>query len=347
MKSIIITENQAGQRLDKFLAKYLAQASKGFIYKMLRKKNIVLNGKKAAGSEKLSQNDEVKLFLADETIEKFSAAATSPNTSSRTIPSAEVLFENKQICLMNKPWNLLSQKAEPNDISMNEVFIEYLLNSGQLPQERAFSPAVCNRLDRNTTGIIMGGKTLYGLQRMSELLKDRSIHKYYLCLCVDPMLEEQMLEGFLVKNPDTNQVTVIPPDRKGELPPGASLIKTSYRTLADNGRYSLLEVQLITGRTHQIRAHLAAIGHPIAGDSKYGNSAINEELRKKYRLKYQLLHSWRLEFPKLDGKLADLSEQTFTAPVPPLFYKILEEEKLLDTNLKRKIICGRMNTNGN
>ncbi len=367
MKQIIIKENEAGQRLDKFLSKYLNQAPKSFLYKMLRKKNIVLNGKKADGSEKLSFKDEVKLFLADETIEKFSRTSLDIMSDDHqpvnkeklsTLPRLEVVFENEHICLINKPWGILSQKADKNDISINEIFLKYLLDSKELTQEdmRTFKPSVCNRLDRNTTGLIIGGKSLYGLQTMSELLKNRSMDKYYLCIVAGKMSGERQIEGYLAKDEATNQVKIFDSlplnnthGNSGVFSEAAnchtaakrdevSYIKTAYKALSTNGQYSLLEVLLVTGRTHQIRAHLASIGCPIVGDSKYGSTRVNRKLRDKYKLKTQLLHSWRLEMPEnkelLKGDLSRLAGKVFVAPIPEQFRMIMEGEQLSYGNME-------------
>lgn len=330
MRQIRIQTNEAGQRFDKYLAKYLNKAPKSFLYKMLRKKNIVLNGKKSDGSEKLVAGDEVKLFLAEETIEKFIEQTNNPSKRviSSQVPSTELLLETAHVCFMNKPWGVLSQKAKDTDISMNEIFLNYLLDSGQLSEDelRTFRPAVCNRLDRNTTGIIIGGKTLYGLQRMSALLKERRVKKFYQCIVAGQMQGERHIEGWLRKDEAANQVAVT--DRECA---GGSYIQTNYRVLSSNGVCSLLEVQLITGKSHQIRAHLASIGHPVIGDTKYGSRKVNEEMRRKYRLKHQLLHSCRLEFPKLEGEyeaLEELSGQVITAPLPAAFREIVKGEGL-------------------
>lgn len=364
MQQIIIKENEAGQRLDKFLAKYLNQAPKSFIYKMLRKKNIVLNGKKADGSEKLTLEDEVKLFLSDDTIEKFSKTAfissekagmeaddVKPNLSKQILQKPEIIFENKHICLMNKPWAILSQKADKDDISMNEVFIQYMLDSKQITEEemRTFKPSICNRLDRNTTGLMIGGKTLYGLQKMSQLLKERSVHKYYLCIVNGSVKGERQIEGYLVKDSISNQVKIykeIPSNINNRKTNGGlkkadfSYIKTAYRTLVSNGQYSLLEILLVTGKTHQIRAHLATIGHPIIGDSKYGNIQNNRKMRDKYKLKNQLLHSYRLVVPNevgiLGEELKDIAGNEFLAPLPKLFVKIMEGEHLINGDMEFK-----------
>lgn len=347
MRQIMIKENEAGQRLDKFLGKYLNQATKSFIYKMLRKKNIVLNGKKADGSEKLNIGDEVKLFLAEETIDKFSQSSQEEQhkkgngfniVADSAYKRPDILFENKHVCFMNKPEGILSQKADKDDVSMNEMFLQYLLESGQITGEelKTFKPSVCNRLDRNTTGLIIGGKTLYGLQKMSELLKDRSMHKYYLCIVEGNMKGKQRIDGYLVKNKTTNQVTIYQDDpaKKGIKKEDYSYIQTAYRALSSNGRYTLLEVLLITGRTHQIRAHLASIGHSIVGDGKYGRTQTNREFRNKYKLKNQLLHSWRLEIPTLEENQLEISEKTFVAPLPKQFRMIMEGEGLSYGNME-------------
>ena len=321
MKELCIRANEAGQRLDKFLGKYMDQAPKGFLYKMLRKKNITLNGKKASGSEMLSEGDVVKLFLAEETIGKFSRIQKAPVQSSEGRKSAklDIIYEDKHTLFINKPVGMLSQKAKPEDVSLVEHLTAYLLSSGQIKEEelRTFRPSVCNRLDRNTSGIVAAGKTLAALQELTEMFRERTLKKYYLCLVKGTVTEKKRISGYLVKNEKTNTVSI-----QSEKSGGASLIETEYRPLAFGGGFTLLEVHLITGKTHQIRAHLASQGHPIAGDTKYGDRAVNERLKKEYGLKSQLLHSARLCMPECAGALAPLSGKVITAPVPVLFDKI-------------------------
>lgn len=325
MQQIIIRENEAGQRLDKLLAKYLSEAPKSFLYKMLRKKNITLNGKKAAGNEKLKTGDEVKLFLADETIEKFSGGAGRPSVK---IPSVklDILYEDDNILLINKPVGMLSQKAADTDVSVVEHLIAYLLESGQLTeaQMRTFKPSVCNRLDRNTSGMIAAGKSLKGLQELSRLFKDRTLEKYYLCLTKGKVEESLRIRGYLTKDEKTNQVKITKTEE-----PGSTLIETEYRPLESGKDVTLLEVHLITGKTHQIRAHLASVGHPILGDYKYGDRTVNESYKSMYGLTHQLLHAYRLVFPHLEGSLGNLSGKEFTAPLPKEFQKIAEDRGVL------------------
>lgn len=208
MRIVTVSKNEAGQRLDKLLAKYMNLAGKGFLYKMMRKKNITLNGKKCDGTEKLAEGDEIKLFLADETIEKFSEVKVQKVKKTKL----DIVYEDENIILINKPSGMLSQKAKETDESLVEYLIDYLLDSGSLTKTQlaSFRPSVCNRLDRNTSGIVIAGKSLPGLQIMSEAIKERSIGKYYLCVVKGEVKESMEIRGFLLKDEKTNQVTIYP-----------------------------------------------------------------------------------------------------------------------------------------
>ena len=326
MREIVIEKNEAGQRLDKFLAKYMNEASKSFFYKMMRKKNITLNGKKCEGNEKLAEGDVVKLFLAEDTIEKFSSVQVQEVKK----VDLDILYEDDEIILVNKPAGMLSQKAKETDESLVEYLIDYLLESGKLTENglRAFRPSVCNRLDRNTSGIVAAGKSLAGLQMLSGVFKDRSIHKYYQCLVSGEIRDVKTVDGWLLKDEKKNQVRILTEaeakrfgGKDGDEEP--KRIRTKYEPIATDGRFTLLKVTLLTGRSHQIRAHLASLGHPIVGDSKYGGvSKVNPSGRT---VKYQLLHSYRLEFPKLAEPFAYLSGKVFEAPMPGYFGSVLKE----------------------
>ena len=326
MREIVIEKNEAGQRLDKFLAKYMNEASKSFFYKMMRKKNITLNGKKCEGNEKLAEGDVVKLFLAEDTIEKFSSVQVQEVKK----VDLDILYEDDEIILVNKPAGMLSQKAKETDESLVEYLIDYLLGSGKLTESglRAFRPSVCNRLDRNTSGIVAAGKSLSGLQMLSGVFKDRSIHKYYQCLVSGEIRDVKTVDGWLLKDEKKNQVRILTDveakrfeGKGGDEEP--KRIRTKYEPIATDGRFTLLRVTLLTGRSHQIRAHLASLGHPIVGDFKYGGvSKVNPSGRT---VKYQLLHSYRLEFPKLAEPFAYLSMKVFEAPLPGYFGSVLKE----------------------
>lgn len=318
MKIITVDKNEAGQRLDKLLMKQLNKAPKSFIYKMLRKKNITLNGKKAEGSEKTQLNDEIKFFLSEETIENFSEVFHTTTVDY----DFSVIYEDSNILVVNKPAGLLSQKAEKEDISLVEHIISYLLTTNQMTKDelQTFKPGICNRLDRNTSGLVAAGKTLLGLQTMSELFRERTLDKYYLCIVKGTIKEAQRITGYLKKDEKTNKVTIT-----GSFTEDSEPIQTEYHPLKYNDKYTLLQVKLITGKTHQIRAHLSSIGHPIAGDSKYGHKVTNLELKKAFRLEHQLLHSYQLVFPKMTGEFEILSGKVLTAEPPDYFTRIQNE----------------------
>ena len=326
MQELHVTANEAGQRLDKLLAKFLNQAPKSFLYKMMRKKNIVLNGKKCTGNEKLKQGDSIKLFFSDETIEKFSAG-TYVTPKKEKINMLPIIYEDEQVLLMNKPVGVLSQKAKDSDVSAVEILINYLIETNQLSKEqfRTFHPSICNRLDRNTSGILVAGKTLPALQEMNRFFKERTIAKYYRCLVKGRVIKnEDYIKGYLVKDQKTNKVSITKKKTEEGVP-----IETEYCVIQSNDEVSLLEVHLITGKTHQIRAHLASIGHPIIGDYKYGDKQINEMYRQEYGIKSQLLHAYRLEMPSSDGSLAYLNDKKFVAELPDKFIKICKDKGVL------------------
>ncbi len=310
MKVFKITPNEAGQRLDKYLKKLLPNAQNSFLYKMLRKKNIVLNGKKTEGCIHLRNGDIVTLYLSDETFDKFSPHKVFqlPAVQNRkSMPDLQVLYENADILIINKPSGLLSQKAAPSDISANELIIQYLLEKGSVTQQtlQTFRPAVCSRLDRNTSGILIAGKTLQGLQTVSRQLKDRSIEKYYRCIVTGILEKPQRLNGYLCKD-RKNQKAVITCQKSAD----GRYIETEYKPVRLYDGFTMLEVHLITGRFHQIRAHLASIGHPVIGDVKYGDQKVNRQLYQAIGLKHQLLHACRVVLA--DG-------QEVTAPLPETF----------------------------
>ena len=316
MKEIQIGPNEAGQRLDKLLKKYLKEAPGSFLYKMLRKKNIVLNGKKATGSEKLAEGDSVKLFLADETIGKFTGSPQSTkgqcfDEQKATDISFSVVYEDQDLLLLNKPEGLLSQKAKKGDISVADQVVQYLVQTGSLTsaQLETFTPSICNRLDRNTSGLIAAGKSLAGLQRMGELLQNRTLEKYYLCIVKGKITQPEHLKGYLKKDSRTNQVTI---SKRGD--GEAQAIETEYMPIAWQDQMTLLKVHLITGKTHQIRAHLAACGHPLLGDVVYGPGKCPIA-----GLEGQTLHAGILGF--IHPRTGEYME--FTAPLPEYFEKLL------------------------
>ena len=330
---------EAGGRLDKYLMKFLKEAPASFIYKMLRKKNIVLNGKKAAGSEFLKEDDEVKLFLSDETVAKFGGKVISSKTADREYEATaedelesgadnslydrlknlkweydepQVIYEDRDIIILNKPVNVLSQIAKLGDVSMNEWLISYLIRSASLSANDLLTvkPAVANRLDRNTSGIILAGKTLAGLRFLSDIIKTRKIEKYYLTIDKGEMKENITAEAYLLKNDSHNTVKIYK-----EKVQGADYIKTAYEVLKVSVGHSLLRVKLITGKSHQIRAHLSFLGYPVIGDGKYGLKSENTTYRRM-GLNSQFLHSYEIKFPEVEGDFSYLSSKSFKADLP-------------------------------
>ena len=184
MRMLYVSGQEAGQRLDKLLAKYMQLAPKSFIYKMLRKKNIKLNGKKAEGMEKLKEGDEIALYLADDTIDGFRQQETSAVELAMPEAGLDVVFEDEDILVINKPVGMLSQKADKGDVSLVEYISGYLVKNGTIDrtQSQTFRPGICNRLDRNTSGLVVAGKSIQGLQWMNQLFRERDLKKYYLCL---------------------------------------------------------------------------------------------------------------------------------------------------------------------
>lgn len=317
MRVITVSTNEAGQRLDKLLAKYLDQAPKSFLYKMLRKKNITLNGKKADGSEKTVCGDEVRLFLSEETIEGFQTARTEKQAGSPQMLNG-IVYEDAHLLIVNKPAGELSQKARKEDVSMNERIVAYL--TAQQRREDSFTPGICNRLDRNTSGLLVAGKTLAGLQTMAELLRTRSLRKYYLCIVQGEVRKPQRVSGYLKKDETCNRVTICKDRREGE-----ERIETAYTPLCRQDGKTLLAVHLITGKTHQIRAHLADCGFPILGDSKYADTEKIREARERYHVEHQLLHAYLLVFPELSGTLSQISGKTIAAEPPRQFVRVADQ----------------------
>ena len=307
MKEVVISKHSQNQRLDKFLGKYLNNAPKSFIYKMLRKKNIKLNGQKAQGSEILAEADRIQIFMADETLDKF----RSTKTVRLSAASISVVYEDEHVLIVNKPRGLLTHPGAPGDTdTMLSRILSYLYKSGgyDISAESVFTPGLCNRLDRNTSGIIVCGKTLAASQQLNEAIARRESSKYYSAIVLGEITAGGVLEGYHQKDRKNNKARIKDTGDKPAI--------TEYTpVLAKNG-YSMLKIKLITGRSHQIRAHLAGIGHPIAGDVKYGG-------KTERALKFQLLHSESIEFYGLKGELKGLSSVIFKAPPPEdfIFYR--------------------------
>lgn len=324
MQQIKIGENEAGQRMDKFLHKFMPLAPASFFYKMLRKKNITLNGKRAEGKEKLSLGDVISLYLADETISGFREKGRyvkEYEEAYRRLKDVQVIYEDEHVLIMNKPAGILSQKAGQEDLSLNEWMIGYLLAKGTLDaaQLSTYRPSVCNRLDRNTRGLVIGAKSLAGSQEMNRLISSRKIRKYYRMLVKGTVEKEETLEGLLVKNESNNTVHLT----TGEGGEKGDYIKTRYYPLKRYADRTLVEAELITGKSHQIRIHMASAGHPLLGDYKYGDRKWNDKYKRQYGINSQLLYACRLEFPEMSSSFEKLSLKQVEIPYPEEFQGLI------------------------
>ena len=356
MRLLPIGMNEGGQRADKLLSKYLPLAPKGFLYKMLRKKNITLNDKKITGSKILREGDVLKLWISDDVLDSFRYPVGSgdgfvnvyPQAGSRQTDKepfwqqaktaaddfvANILYEDRHLLVLNKPSGMLTQKDSAFGISLNELFLRYLSEKKEItPNTLAtFRPSVCHRLDRNTSGILFFGKTLPALQQMTRLLGEGAIEKYYVCIVRGQLREKIHAKDFLKKEERHNQVRVCPACEEG-----AREAESLFIPLFIENGYTLIKARIFTGRSHQIRVQLAHRGYPIWGDPKYGQGArrpVKPKRRKGLNGAMeapcfnekepfgQWLHSWESILPDMEKPLSHLSQRHFVATPPEMFFQ--------------------------
>ena len=324
MREILISQNEKEQKLLKLLQKYFKGQADSFLYKMLRKKNILLNGKKADGKEILQLGDTVQLYFSEESLGKLLQERESTEKELWTQKwQSAILYEDNHCILFNKPVGLLSENDGSSSFSVNSLLLSYMRTKGELSkeQEKSFRPGIANRLDRNTSGIIIFGKSLGGLQAFAKLLQSHDLEKKYYALVYGNFQKTGLQEHLLEKDRGRNKALE---SERGKR------VKSAFEKLAcvksGEGPLSLLSVQIFTGKTHQIRTQLSLLSHPIVGDYKYGDSRKNARLRKTLPLSYQLLHAYSLRFPKLpeSSVLFSLSEKCFFAPLPKEYFEILK-----------------------
>ena len=307
--------NQSNQRLDKVLKKYLKNAPDSFIYRMLRKKNITLNGEKALGSEKTVSGDTVQFFFSEETYLKMRGEKEPVPDGAPDFPELPILYEDNDLMVFVKPQGLLSQKAEKDDYSVNEWVCWHAVEQGLVSSSEfeSFRPSVCNRLDRNTAGIMTAGLSMRGLQTLSQLFHDHAVEKYYYTVVKGQVKEPVDFRCYLKKDDYINKVSILT-----KPVPGAKEIHTAFSPVEVFPDRTLLLVRLYTGRTHQIRSVLGYLGHPVLGDTKYGDNKFN----MKYGIYAQCLVACMLRFPECG--LPGVSRKTFEIGVPkdwPVFTK--------------------------
>ncbi len=363
MREITITANDAGRRLDRFLRKYLKNASLSEIYKLIRK-DVKVDGRRRSESYMLNEGEILTLYISDDVIDKLtgSAGKVSGRASARRNASAShakrqfrIIYEDDKVLIVSKPYGLLTHgdRHEKKDHLANQVK-DYLIEKGEFDprNEKVFSPAPANRLDRNTTGLVLFGKTSGALKALNEAIREDLTDKYYMTIACGVIERDLTLTGSLAKDEQANKVRIYtgagaadPSEKTREVITGVRPL--SHFTTEAGPEITLTEIKLVTGRSHQIRAHLAGIGHPLAGDAKYAHSVsreavreagtsaatrqeidnINEYFARRYRITTQLLHAYRISFAPegLPDEIEYLAGRSFTAPLPPAFERITGE----------------------
>ncbi|MCR5398864.1 MAG: RluA family pseudouridine synthase [Lachnospiraceae bacterium] len=377
MIEIIVDEASAFGRVDKYIQRLLPGAPRGLLYKQFRKKNITLNDAKIAGNEIVQAGDTLHFYFSDETFENFKNGKFKGGNEN--IPEADIdiniselfesvtaqkaleaevegrmaydtfggnsvgiIYENEHILVMNKPPGILTQKSKAGDLSLNEWMLGYLMRGLKIDGASMmhFKPSVLNRLDRNTSGIVIAGKSLYAAKLISKLLQDRTLYKYYRTLVFGRYPEnDEVLMGYHMKNWMTNMVNVMTEQVNTEEAHKYEIIQTGIRYLntyetESYGSISELDVSLITGKSHQIRAHLSAVGYPIVGDAKYGNQTLNEKV-SLVGIKHQLLHAYRIAFPKDVAEKLLLEQTSFETEIPHDWFTKLGIDQIKVEDIER------------
>lgn len=307
MKELVIRQNDAGQRLDKFLSKAVPLLPKSLMYKYIRLKRIKINGKRCEISQRVSAGDIIELYINDEFLDR-------PERDFMLAPPiVDIVYEDENILVADKKSGLVvheDDSASP-DTLINRI-LHYLYDKGEYrpDDENSFAPSLCNRLDRNTSGIVLCAKNAPALRILNQKIKDRELSKLYLCVvCGTPISKSAVETAYLEKDEKSRTVRVTASRGRN-----SKTVVTSYRVIKTRGKLSLCEIDLVTGRTHQIRAHMAYLGTPVLGDGKYGSNVIN----RSFGVKTQALHAYKIifKFSTPAGKLEYLNGKEFHTPMP-------------------------------
>lgn len=321
MKEFLITKENANQRADKFIKKYLNEAPLSFIYKTFRKKDIKVNNKWIKENYILKEGDVLKVYISDEKIAEFNKPIDISEIKTKV--NLDIVYEDENILIVNKRKGILihGDINEKRRTLSNEV-LTYLYQKGEFKDDgKSFIPSPVHRLDRNTSGLVIFAKNLFSSQAMLELLKDHeNITKTYLVLSFNKAQEEEgVIDLPLLKDEKNGFVKV------ASLESGAKSAKTIFKVIDENESYTLFKASLITGRTHQLRVHFAAIGCPIVGDEKYGDFSKNKSFEKEFNYRTQFLIAYKISFKEVTGELSYLSNKTFKANISEKELKILKE----------------------
>ncbi len=322
MKQFVVTSLENGMTLEKYVRKLLKEAPLSFIYKAFRKKDIRVNGHWEKEKFVVKTDDVVSVYISDSQLEEFKKKL---DITPMDEISSWIIYEDKNIILINKPRGILVQKdAGSRDKALDQMVVEYLMFKGEYDPRRnsSFKPGPAHRIDRNTSGIVIFGKNHDTLVYLFELLKEHErIHKKYISLVCGEILEDGEVDAPMRKNYPSTKVVICPTKD------GGKEALTKYHVLENLKDFTLLELSLITGRTHQIRVHMSYIRHHVVGDGKYGDFKVNNLLKKKYGFENQFLHAYKLSFDTLKKPLAYLSNKTFTAPLNEEYITLLEKIK--------------------
>lgn len=306
--------NENGQRVDKFLRKWLKDVPLGAIYKSIRKGDIKVNGKKVKENYSLLKGDIIET--------KEITSEGKKNNFKRIDNNLKVTYEDSNILVIEKwPGVLVHSDNNKNSYTLTDFVLSYLYDKGEYePQnEITFAPSPCNRLDRNTSGLVVYGKNYESLKSLNEMIRERRLKKYYIAL-VKNRIKDGIYEAYILKNENTNISDVYDKPKIG-----AKHICMNVKNIQSCGTFSLIEIELITGRSHQLRAHLSHLGNPIVGDDKYGDKKVNNFFNNKYALKYQYLYSYKLIFKNCTEDLKYMENKTIIESLPPIFKKIKKD----------------------